>query len=57
MRTFIVAPANVDPNPCWIDVTKRMIERLNMHVGNFQKLIIAQIAEKHMPRQGKVRAV
>ena len=57
MWPFVVAPADMNPHPRRIDVPKRVVQRLDMHAGDLDEFIIAEVGEQHMAGQRQVRTI
>src|SRR2546427_2297028 len=57
MRPLVVAPAEVKANAVGGNVAQRMVERLDIGLGDLQELGVAQIGEREMPPHGEVGAV
>ena len=57
MWAFIIAPADMHTHIRRVDIAKRVVQRLDMHLGDSDKLIIAKVFKQHMARQREVRAV
>src|SRR5882672_4684407 len=57
MRPLVVAPAEVKANAIGGNVAQRMVERLDVGLGDLQELGVAQVGEREMPPHGQVRTV
>ena len=57
VRPFVIAPADVHPHLILRDIRQRMIQRIDVHLCDFDEFIIRELGEQHMPRQGEIRTI
>ena len=57
MRAFVIAPADMQTDAVLRQALQGVLQSGHMGGGDFQKLIIRQMGEQHMPRQGQIGAI
>ena len=57
VRALVVAPADVDADAVLGDAVERVVQRLDMGLGDLDELVVGEVGEQHVPRQREVGAV
>ena len=57
MRALVIAPADVQADAVARQAVQGVFQRLDMGRRDLQELLVRQLGEKHVARQGKVGAV
>ncbi len=57
MRAFVIAPADVDAHLFGGQIGQRVVQRLDMGVGDLDEVGVGKVGEQHVPRQRQIGAV
>ena len=57
MRAFVIAPADVQADAVTRQAVQRVLQRFDMGRSDAQEVLVAELGEKHVPRQGEVGAI